>query len=82
MAAGNQQKHLSWIFLVNSKLKFYSETRNVKISKSRKIGNFVSEHKSFPAPAKCPSHKSLEIQASSITKQRTLTNQRFVNKDV
>ena len=42
-----------WILLINSKLKFYSETRNVYISKSRKLVMLLLNIRAFPAPAKC-----------------------------
>ena len=44
-----------------------------KIAKSQKIGNVFNPHKSFlSCQLNATSYKSLEIQASSITKQRTL----------
>ena len=57
----------------------YSETRNVKIAKSPKIRNVFNPHKSFPGrQLNAASRKSLEIQASSLAKRRTLSNQKFV----
>ena len=57
----------------------YSETRNVEIAKSPKIGNVFKPHKSFPGrQLNAVSRKNLEIQASSLAKRRTLSSRKFV----
>ena len=51
----------------------------VKIVKSPKIGNVFNPHKCFPGRRlNDASRKSLEIQASSVAKRRTLSNRKFV----
>ena len=62
----------------------YSETRNVLIAKSSKIGNVFNPHKSFPGrQLNAASRKSLEIQASSpppplSQNEEPFSNQKFV----
>ena len=61
----------------------YSKTRNVYIAKSPKIGIVFKPHKGFPGgQLNAASRKSLEIQASSLAKRRTLSNQKCVNVKV
>ena len=49
------------------------------MAKSPKIGNVFNPHKSFPGrQLNAASRKSLEIQASSLAKRRTLSSQKFV----
>ena len=47
--------------------------------KSPKIGNVLNEHKSSSGrQLNAAARKSLELQASSLSKRRTLWNQKFV----
>ena len=61
----------------------YFETRNVYIAKSEKNGNVFKPHKSAPGhELNAMSCRSLEVQASSIAKQRTPSNWRFVQMNM
>ena len=59
----------------NIKEKLFSfEIRDVQIEKYKKRIMFVAYMRTFRKPSKCPVMQSLEIQASSMAKQRTLLN--------
>ena len=74
MAAANQQAHL---FLSST----YAGTHRFRKSSSGKISNVFDPRKSFPGhQLNAASRKSLEIQASSIAKQRTLWYRNLCNK--
>ena len=71
MAARNQQKHQ---FLMREFIRSGSAPVRVELIKIKII--FILRQ--GMSPAKCASRKSLEIQASSVAKRRTLSYRKFV----
>ena len=71
MAARNQQKHQ---FLMREFILSGSAPVRVELIKIKII--FILRQ--GMSPAKCASRKSLEIQASSVAKRRTLSYRKFV----